>query len=237
MPTGKMTDSGHPVRRLHRVLDAPLVQQPAPAAQPKPARIAQQPPEPPPWEEFEDDWEQLPPAAQEPEQAAALAKAAEKPAKYDQYEQKAKAAEEERAAKAAFDARQAAKPLPIDHEILASIAQREKIKSNTGFSGVATPEQWGLLKGLLEKAMGDKADRNVVLARLAGVKTEIVENPDWRAPKARAAAIIDWLVAKQPDGTATRPYTVADGRGADLATVLQGAWGTLAGAPTEDVPY
>lgn len=232
MPTGKMTDSAHPVRRLHRVLDTPLVQQPAPTAQPKangngkqqPARMAQQPPEPPPWDEFAGEWEQLRPAAQEPEQAAALAKA--------------KAAEEERAAKAAYEARQAAKPPTIDHEILASVGQREKIKS-TNFTGPATPEQWGLLKGLLEKAMGDKADRNVVLARLVGVEVSKIENPDWRPSKARAAAIIDWLVAKQPNGDAVRPLVVETGRGADLATVLQGAWGALAtdGASTEDVPY
>ena len=236
MPTGKMTESGHPVRRLHRVLDAPPApQQPAPgAAQPKPANgngkqppaRPIQPPEPPPREEFEEEWEKMPPAAQQPAQAAALAKA-----------------EEERA-KAAFDAKQAAKaappkPLSIDHEILASVAQLERIKSaNREYDGPATPEQWGLIKGLLEKAMGDKDGRNLVLARLCGVEVKTVENPDWRAPKARASAVIDWMVAKAPDGKAIRPYRIADGKGADLATVLQGAWGTLAG-PTgaEDVPY
>lgn len=237
IPTGKTTDAGHPVRRLNRVLDAPKPPAADPAAgkpangngkqqQPRPIM----PPEPPSWEEFEEEWEQMPPAAAQPAQAAALTKA-----------------EEERAAKAAFEARMAAraseqpapaKPLSVDHDILAAIAQRETVKANSGFAGPATPEQWGLLKGLLEKAMGDKDGRNTVLARLCGVETKTVENPDWRAPKARAAAIIDWLVAKQPDGvTAVRPYTVADGRGADLATVLQGAWGTLASAPTEDVPY
>jgi len=229
IPTGKTTDAGHPMRRLNRVLDAPKPPAADPAGNGKPAngngkqpaaRPARQPPEPPPWDEFEEEFERFPPAVKQPAQAAALAQA-----------------EQERAAKAAFEARQAAKPLPIDHEILASIDQREKIKANSGFAGSATPEQWGLLKGLLEKAMGDKDGRNTVLARLCGVKVKTVENPDWRAPKARAAAIIDWLVAKQPDGTATRPYTIADGRSADLATVLQGAWGTLAGAPAEDVPY
>ena len=233
MPTGKVTDSGHPVRRLHRVLDAPTAQQATPVAPSKPANgngkqqpaRAIQPQEPPLWEEFDDEFESLPLAAQQPAQAAALAKA-----------------EEERA-KAAFNAKQAAKtapkPPPIDHEILASVAQLERIKSaNREYDGPATPEQWGLIKGLLEKAMGDKDGRNLVLARLCGVEVKTVENPDWRAPKARASAVIDWMVAKAPDGKALRPYRIAEGKGADLATVLQGAWGTLAG-PTgaEDVPY
>jgi hypothetical protein len=239
MPTGKKTDAGLDIRRFSRVISVgeptrnPASNGNQPPAAPasgngngkQPPRPAQQPPEPPPWEEFEDEFERMPPAAQEPAQAAALARA--------------KAAEEERAAKAAYEARQAAKPKPIDHEILASILQLDKIKGASGFTGPATPEQWGLLKGLLEKAMGDKTDRNAVLARLAGVEVKTVENPDWRAPKARAAAIIDWLVAKQPNGEAIRPLTVAEGRGVDLATVMQGAWGALAAehASTEDVPY
>jgi len=218
IPTGKKTDAGHPVRRLSRVLpvsDAP----PAPPAPTKPVNGNGKPapahaaPEPPPWEDFDSEFDSFPSAAQEPVQAAALAKF--KP----------------------VDA-PAARP-SIDHEILASIAQLETIKANNGFSGPASAEQWGLLKMLLEKAMGDKTDRNIVLARLAGVEVKTVENPDWRALQARTAAIIDWLVAKQPNGEAIRPLTVAEGRGVDLATVMQGAWGALAAdnAPTEDVAY
>lgn len=94
MPTGKMTDSGHPVRRLHRVLDAPAAKQPAPAAPPKAngtaapaAKLAAQAPAPvpasedePPWpasdDGFDAEFERMPAASQAPAQAAALAKAA-----------------------------------------------------------------------------------------------------------------------------------------------------------------
>lgn len=94
MPTGKETDTGHPVYRFNRIIDG--APKPAPAhTEKQPAPAAQQPPpktngngkpapkptaaERPPWAapgDFDEEWEQLPPAAQQPAQARALAQAA-----------------------------------------------------------------------------------------------------------------------------------------------------------------
>lgn len=86
MPTGKKTDKDEPIRRLHRILDAP---KPAPPNNgqrplvPAPQRPASE--EPPAWAapdpatEAEFEFENMPQAAKQPAQARALAQAAASP--------------------------------------------------------------------------------------------------------------------------------------------------------------
>lgn len=229
MPTGKTTDAGHPVRRLHRVLDAPPAgAAAAPTARPNPANgngngkppaRPIQPPEPPPWEEFEDEFERMPPAAREPEQAAALAKAA---------------AAAPKASLPAIAAQPDRAQLARIHELIDSKGAR--------FSGAASKEQYGLLRRLVDShTNGNKQAAYLLIARMVGSEVARVERPDWLPPAAACAGVIDFLAHRLPSGDLVRPLELDPARKADLAVILGAAWKAagLAGEPdlSEKIPF
>lgn len=185
----------------------------------KPPARPIQPPEPPPWEEFEDEFERMPPAAREPEQAAALAKAA---------------AAAPKASLPAIAAQPDRAQLARIHELIDSKGAR--------FSGAASKEQYGLLRRLVDShTNGNKQAADLLIARMVGSEVARVKHPDWLPAAAACAGVIDFLAHRLPSGDLVRPLELDPARKADLAVILGAAWKAagLAGEPdlSEKIPF
>lgn len=112
----------------------------------------------------------------------------------------------------------------IDQDILDAVATLEASKRDQ-FSGVATPDQYGLWMDLIVPLLADQGDTAAleVTARLAGVPLRTVQQPGWRPAASLCAAWLAWLVAVNKAGQAIRPYRARKDGFTDLHKILEAA--------------